>query len=89
MSKLAEHGVGSMCYYPIPLHAQEAFACYGYKNGDFPITERLAKRVISLPMYPELSAESITTIASVLEKIGQEMICSVVITSELYSTARL
>ncbi len=89
MSKLAEQGVGSMCYYPIPLHVQDAFACYGYKNGEFPITERLAKRVISLPMYPELSAEAIKVVASALEKIGQEMMSSAVTASGLYSNARL
>ena len=88
MSKLSEQGIGSMCYYPIPLHVQEAFAHYGYNAGDFPITERLAKRVISLPMYPELSEDSIKTVAAALEKIGQEML-SVSSQSRAYSGVSL
>jgi dTDP-4-amino-4,6-dideoxygalactose transaminase len=73
MAKLAEYGIGSMCYYPIPIHLQEAFRDYGYKKGDLPITETLAERVISIPMYPELSEEDIKRVAATLDKIGQEM----------------
>ena len=58
MAKLAEQGIGSMCYYPIPIHLQEAFSQYGYKKGDLPTTEKLAERVISLPMYPELTEKA-------------------------------
>ncbi len=74
MAKLAEKGIGSMCYYPIPLHLQEAFSQYGYKRGDLPITEKLAERVISLPMYPELTEDAIKRVAVALDKIGQEML---------------
>jgi len=88
MTKLAEDGIGSMCYYPIPIHLQEAFAQYGYKKGDFPITEILSQRVISLPMYPELTEEEIKTVVAALKKVGQEMMTVRPSSIEIYSNAR-
>jgi dTDP-4-amino-4,6-dideoxygalactose transaminase len=49
-------------HYPVPIHLQEACANLGYKAGDFPVTERAARRILSLPMYPELSAEQINDV---------------------------
>ncbi|WP_226390145.1 DegT/DnrJ/EryC1/StrS family aminotransferase [Penaeicola halotolerans] len=54
---LAEKGIPSMVYYPIPLHQQEAYLAYGYQAGDFPIAERLCQQVISLPIHTEMKAE--------------------------------
>jgi dTDP-4-amino-4,6-dideoxygalactose transaminase len=53
---LAERGIGSMVYYPIPLHLQPCFRDLGAKSGDFPQTEAAAESVLSLPLYPELTA---------------------------------
>ena len=53
---LKEKGVGNAVYYPLPLHLQPCFAYLGYKEGDFPESERAAKDVVSLPVYPELTA---------------------------------
>ncbi len=65
---LNEVGVPAMIYYPVPLHLQEAFADLGYQSGDFPVTEQLAKEVISLPMHTELTKEQLEHITnSVLE----------------------
>jgi dTDP-4-amino-4,6-dideoxygalactose transaminase len=64
-ARLTEHGVQTGIHYPIPIHLQPAYRDLGYSHGDFPITEGLAREVLSLPMYPELSSEQVATIADV------------------------
>lgn len=56
---LKERGVPSMIYYPVPLHLQKAYSAYGYKKGDFPVAEKLAQQVISLPIHTELEQEQV------------------------------
>jgi len=51
---LKEKEIGFDTYYPLPLHLQECYKDLGYKVGDLPVCERLAQKVISLPIYPEL-----------------------------------
>jgi dTDP-4-amino-4,6-dideoxygalactose transaminase len=50
-------GIGSGIHYPIPLHLQKAYATCRYKKGDFPVTERVAAEILSLPMFPGLTEE--------------------------------
>jgi len=54
IGKLREQGIPTAIYYPIPLHRQEAFAHLGYGKNDFPIAERIAGEIFSLPMHPYL-----------------------------------
>ena len=65
-SVLHEAGIETGVYYPVPVHLQKAYAHLGYKPGDLPVTESLCRQCLSLPMYPELSKEQISTVASVL-----------------------
>jgi len=67
-SFLAEKGVATGLHYPLPLHLQEAYRGLGYKEGDFPVTESVAKRLLSLPMYPELTAEQIQYVADCVKE---------------------
>jgi dTDP-4-amino-4,6-dideoxygalactose transaminase len=55
MAKLAAHNIGTGIHYPIPLHLQKAYSHLGYRQGDFPVSERLAKQIVSLPMFPTLT----------------------------------
>jgi len=65
---LAGKDIPSMIYYPIPLHLQKAYASERYKQGDFPVTEKLCATVLSLPMHTELDEETLSYISnSVLE----------------------
>lgn len=65
---LTEAGIGSGIHYKNPVHLQEALASYGYKKGDFPITEEICGEILSLPVYPELKDAEIGYIA---EKIRE------------------
>ncbi len=57
MKHLADKGIASAVYYPVPLHLQKAYLDPRYKEGDFPVTEQLAKSVMSLPIHTELTEE--------------------------------
>jgi len=61
---LAEKGIPMMVYYPVPLHMQKAYKSDRYSEGDFPVTEDLSEKVISLPMHTELSEEQLDYITS-------------------------
>ncbi|HEV8140312.1 MAG TPA: DegT/DnrJ/EryC1/StrS family aminotransferase [Pyrinomonadaceae bacterium] len=64
--RLTAAGVQTGVHYPIPIHLQPAYASLGYKREELPVTENLAERVLSLPMFPELSDEQIDRVADVL-----------------------
>lgn len=68
---LAEAGIPAMIYYPVPLHMQKAYQDSRYKEGDFPVAERLANCVLSLPMHTELDEEQLAYITqNVLEALN-------------------
>lgn len=54
---LAEANIGTGIHYPVPLHLQKAYEGLGYKGGDFPVTEEVALEIVSLPMFPNITAE--------------------------------
>ncbi len=60
---LNENGIASGFHYKYPLHLQKAYQHLGYSEGDFPVTEKVMKEIISLPMYPELTEEQIEYVA--------------------------
>jgi len=66
MEHLKEHGVGVAIHYPVPVHLHPAFADLGYSDGDFPVAEAAAPRIMSLPMFPGISADQQARVADVL-----------------------
>lgn len=67
-SFLKENEIGTETYYPLPLHMQECFAYLGYKEGDFPVSERASKETVALPVYPELTQRQLD---HVIDMIGE------------------
>lgn len=65
---LAEKGVGTGLHYPLPLHLQRAYAHLSFQKGDFPVTERTAERLLSLPMYAELEKEQIEYVVTCIKE---------------------
>jgi dTDP-4-amino-4,6-dideoxygalactose transaminase len=63
-ARLAQEGIGTAMHYPIPLHLQPALR--GLALGSFPIAERIARRTLSLPLYPELSEDQVVFICDAL-----------------------
>ena len=64
--ELNERGIATGIHYPTPIHLQPAYRHLGHRDGDFPMVERLAQRVLSLPMFPELRDEQIEYVSEVL-----------------------
>lgn len=63
---LTKRGVNTKIHYPVPIHLQEAAAYLGYRQGDFPVAERHAQRILSLPVYPDLKKEQLEYVVNVL-----------------------
>jgi dTDP-4-amino-4,6-dideoxygalactose transaminase len=64
---LEKHGVGSMIYYPVSLHQQNAFKSLGYADDDFAVTRKAQDEVLSLPMFPELTDEQVDQISDTVK----------------------
>ncbi|MFO7557429.1 MAG: DegT/DnrJ/EryC1/StrS family aminotransferase [Desulfobacterales bacterium] len=65
---LSRKGVATGLHYPLPLHLQKAYAHLGYKEGSFPVTEEVSKRLLSLPMFPELEKTQIEYVVSSIKE---------------------
>jgi dTDP-4-amino-4,6-dideoxygalactose transaminase len=71
--QLEERGVQTAIHYPLPVHLQKPYQSLGYRQGDFPHTERACERVVSMPLYPEMSNEQALYAAEMLREIvGEE-----------------
>ncbi len=64
-------GIPSMIYYPVPLHLSDAYKIYGYQEGNFPMSELVAREVLSLPMHTELDAEQIQFVCDAIKGFMQ------------------
>jgi dTDP-4-amino-4,6-dideoxygalactose transaminase len=65
---LADHNIYAGMHYPVPIHLQKAYADLGYKPGDFPISEKYAEQILSLPMYPELTPDMIEYVTALVKE---------------------
>jgi dTDP-4-amino-4,6-dideoxygalactose transaminase len=73
MAQLAEAGIGTGIHYPVPVHLQSAYSFLGYRKGDLPLTEKLASEILSLPMFPHLTAEDQQRVARELAKATESV----------------
>ena len=60
-------------HYPIPIHLQKPYKKLDYSEGDFPITEQVAKEQLSLPMFAELSHEQISRVIDIIRKFKEQI----------------
>lgn len=70
IEKMKAAGIPVMIYYPIPIHLQQAYVHFGFHQGDFPVSEKLAETVISLPMHTELDDEQLSYICDQLLSVS-------------------
>jgi dTDP-4-amino-4,6-dideoxygalactose transaminase len=76
MKHLTSVGIGTGIHYPIPLHLQNAYTTLGYQKGDFPVAEKIAAEIVSLPMFPQLRADQQSRIAGeVMNCVAAEKVC--------------
>jgi len=71
MAHLKNAGIGSGIHYPIPLHLQKAYGSLQYRKGDFPVVERIAEEIVSLPMFPQLTEEQQARVAQEIASFAE------------------
>ncbi|GAC1510851.1 MAG: DegT/DnrJ/EryC1/StrS family aminotransferase [Candidatus Dormibacteraceae bacterium] len=69
LDELGKRGIGVGIHYPVPIHLQEAYRERGFGPGSFPVTEESAKRILSLPMYPEMSEPDVRRVADSVREL--------------------
>ncbi|HBM80881.1 MAG: DegT/DnrJ/EryC1/StrS family aminotransferase [Clostridiales bacterium] len=67
-SYLKSNEIGYSIYYPMPLHMQKCFSYLGYREGDFPVAERVSKEIIALPIYPEITEDEVDFVCNAIKK---------------------
>jgi dTDP-4-amino-4,6-dideoxygalactose transaminase len=73
VAKLNESGIGAAVHYPLPVYLQGAFRHLAIKRGSYPVTERVCKSIISLPIYPEITPEQVEFVAETLKRIIRQL----------------
>jgi dTDP-4-amino-4,6-dideoxygalactose transaminase len=80
LRRLADENIGTGIHYPVPLHLQKAYNSFAYKPGDFPVAEKVASEIVSLPMFPNISADQqicvVKAILSFVFERGEENVTS-------------
>jgi dTDP-4-amino-4,6-dideoxygalactose transaminase len=71
MEQLKKAGIGTAIHYPIPLHLQKAYASLNYREGDFPVAERVSAEILSLPMFPQLTVEQQVRVVEEIARVSQ------------------
>jgi dTDP-4-amino-4,6-dideoxygalactose transaminase len=87
MNHLKKVGIGTGIHYPIPLHLQKAYSSMNYRLGDFPVAERVAEEIVSLPMYPQLTAEQQARVAEEILAFSNTVVRKTVKSESALSTA--
>jgi len=67
---LGGRNIGTAIHYPIPLHLQKAYRGLGYSEGDFPVSEKVAREIVSLPMYPQLRPDQQDKVAAAISELA-------------------
>ena len=78
---LGTKNIGTAIHYPIPLHLQKAYRGMGYKEGDLPVCERVAREIVSLPMYPQLRPEQQQSVAQAISQFVESTLPSIALTA--------
>ena len=69
-TELKRRGIATGVHYPLPLHLQPAYQRSGHQEGDFPVTECVAKQILSLPIYPEMTGEQVERVCGVIREVN-------------------
>jgi dTDP-4-amino-4,6-dideoxygalactose transaminase len=69
---LREQGIGAAIHYPVPIHLQPFYAGNGFRKGQFPVTERVCDEILSLPMFPELTADQVEYVVAQVQRFFEE-----------------
>ena len=65
---LAEHGIGTNCHYPIPIHLQGAYSDLNIKKGELPVSEEISSTELSIPMYYGMSDDEVTFVIQTINR---------------------